>query len=82
MTVEENKEDLYRVRIYLKSGNVIDLFNLTSFKYEQNAFGKSLNWKHHPDDDTFNLLGGGTLNLDQIEAVTSRKQQGFVGSKD
>lgn len=69
-------EQLYEVRLYMKSGNVIDLKNLTSFKFNSDAFGKKVSWEHHEADETFTLLGGGTLDLDQIEAVTSRKQVG------
>jgi hypothetical protein len=65
---------LYEARIYMKSGNVIELSNLKSLNYKQDSIGKKITWEHHPDDNTFNLLGGGTLDLDQIEAITSRRQ--------
>jgi hypothetical protein len=71
-------ENLYKVRLYMKSGNVIELVNLKSFNFKQDGIGKKLNWEHHPEDNTFTLLGGGTLDLDQIEAVTSRTQEGFI----
>lgn len=69
---------LYEVRLYMKSGNVIELVNLINFKFETKPTGKVVSWEHHPDDNTFTLLGGGTLDIDQIEAITNRVQKVFI----
>ena len=61
----------------MKSGNMIELFNLLSFKFDQTYAGsKTVSWKYHPDENSFNLMGGGTLDLDQIEAITHKVQDG------
>jgi hypothetical protein len=40
--VEKVDQDapLYQVHLYMKSGNVIELFNLLKFKFEQTGRGK------------------------------------------
>jgi hypothetical protein len=75
--MSEASQDLYEVRIYLKSGNVVELSNLLSFDWKKDGFTTSVTWKHHHDDNTFNLLGGNSLDLDSVEAITHRKQFTF-----
>lgn len=60
-------QELYHVRIYMRSGNVIDLKNLTKFNFTKNG-GKftELTWEV-AEAVGENLL---TLDLNQIEAIT------------
>lgn len=60
----------------MKSGNVIELSNLLSLNWEIKNGVKKLSWQHHPDENTFNLLGGNTLDIESIEAITHRVQKG------
>jgi hypothetical protein len=75
--VEAEEVKLYEVRLYMKSGNIIEMSNLLSFDFSNSYSSKSITWKYHPDDNTFNVMGGNSLDLDQIEAITTREQEGF-----
>lgn len=75
--VDAEESKLYEIRIYMKSGNVIDMSNVLQFDYVNNSARKCITWKYHPDDNTFNIMGGNSLDLDQIEAITHRTQDGF-----
>lgn len=79
---EPEEKPLFQVRLYMKSGRVIALDNLLEFNWKNSGVSKSVTWRHHPDDNTFTLLGGNSLDLDQVEAITSRKQAAFIHDFD
>jgi hypothetical protein len=79
---EPEEKPLFQVRLYMKSGRVIQLDNLISFNWKNNGTTKSVEWQHHAKDNTFNLMSGNSLSLDQIEAITHRKQKDFVQDFD
>lgn len=74
VATEEVKEaTIYEVRIYMKSGSVIELDNLVSFSIDITSSQKGMQWQFADWHTGFKLISTG-IDIEQIECATYREQ--------
>lgn len=71
---EEVKEvAIYEVRMYMKSGNMIELNNLVDFTIDITSSQKGMRWSFADWHTGFKLMSTG-IDIEQIECVAFRIQ--------